>query len=35
MNEWIDLCQHNRNDRNIVVFMGNKADLKHERQVTQ
>lgn len=35
INEWVDLCSHNRNDKNIIVFLANKADLGQTREVTR
>ena len=35
VNEWVDLCSHNRNDKNIIVFLGNKVDLTQTREITK
>jgi len=31
----VDLCQQNRNDKNIIVFVGNKCDVPDLREIDQ
>jgi GTPase SAR1 family protein len=33
LNEWIDLCHNNKKEKTIVILLGNKCDLREEREV--